>query len=81
MTAASAFGALFLLAIGGGVLAVAYSGFRNGELPAGAGERAHIARAAPTVRWHFIFSSPCISAVAWHWQCGACSSWQAWHHR
>lgn len=28
--------ALFLLAIGGGVLAVAYRGYRNGELPAGA---------------------------------------------
>jgi len=32
----SALGALFLIAIGSGVLAVAYRGWQDGELPAGA---------------------------------------------
>jgi len=47
MTASSALGALFLLAIGGEVLAVAYHGFRSGELPAGA---KGTARVSPTPR-------------------------------
>ena len=47
MTASSALGALFLLAIGGEVLAVAYHRFRSGELPAGA---KGTARVSPTPR-------------------------------
>lgn len=35
MTAPTLFSSLFLVFVGGGILAIAYRGYRDGELPAG----------------------------------------------
>jgi hypothetical protein len=65
-------GAVFLLAIGAGVLAVAYLGHRKGELPAGTSFLRACRPSRIDNRWRSIASLSCTSVPAWRSRCGGC---------
>ena len=74
-------GALFLIASGSGVLAVAYHGWQEGELPAGQKACMRTDPIAKTTPWSSVSFSSCTFAAALRSQSGGCQRWSEWRRR